>query len=109
MYIFNIFDKCGSLPVGKTHKDGLQGKCGQQTLRGQKIVRCKGIQQGVQIVLVVLDLAAKTPQGFCKAAYSRQTLNYQHGQNAQRRPPQQITVIDSFEQIPEGKVYGDAL
>ena len=91
----------------KVCPSGLQRR--QKLREGDNVSLIKGVQQGVQIVLVVLDLAAEPPQGLRQAAHHRQPLHRQYREDAQLRPAQEVAVVDSFQQVTEGEIDSNAL
>lgn len=80
----------------------------QQSGQGKALRLPELFQQRVQIVPVMLNLTAEQPQGLRQSYETGEAVCHQHPQRAELRPPQQVSIVDGLQQIPEGEVHGDA-
>ena len=80
----------------------------QQSGQGKALRLPELLQQRGQIVLIVFDLTAEQPQGLRQSYETGEAVCHQHPQRAELRPPQQVSIVDGLQQIPEGEVHGDA-
>ena len=53
----------------------------------------EGLQQRLDVLVVVFDLAAEAAQCLVKAAYCRQTLHCQHGEHTELGTAEQVAVV----------------
>ena len=77
-----------------------QGQIGEEQLAGGGGVLAAGLGE--------FAVQAEQPQGLRQSYETGEAVRYQHPQRAELRPPQQVSIVDGLQQIPEGEVHGDA-